>query len=595
MALVHFWTSLRCPVRGTRRLYLLFAIHALIAALYSVFEWRLIHAQTPAEYLARLQLQDLTSIGLLAPMVVIFVWAYFDTGRKWLAVAGVVLMEVSMTFNLGPVPRLVFLEVTAVRQVPTFGGATYAVADGVHNPWNALCYLGVVLMLLYVLDASVAVWKRGETRRAIVVGGSVVFFYISGGIHSALVDAGVVQTPYLLTFHWLFILAAMAWELSNDQLRVLNLSEELRTSRERMRLAAQATDLGIWEWDIGRGRIWVNEQGRRRVGLGTTDTMDMQRFFETVHPDDRQRTKQALQKSVEEKSDLHIEFRLLATDGQIRWMSTRGQIECDTKGIPHLMRGVSIDITRNKVADAEFRQVRNELAHYNRNAALNEIAASLAHEINQPLGAILNNATAARMLNSKADHTPRAVAAILEDIEQDARRASQIVRNVRSMAGREEMTCEPLDVNDVIESFFDMMGKNMSENGVALELDLRADLPLVNGNRVGLQQVLMNLTSNALEAMRSAPSRTIKVSTATYSHQEVLISVNDTGSGLHPEQINRLFEPFFTTKTEGLGIGLRICRTIIEEFEGKIWAESHPGCGATFNFTMNNVESLSND
>lgn len=157
IALVYLWTGLRGTSSKT---HLLLSLHTLVAAVYSVLEFRLIQAQTPSEYLSRLQLQDLSSAGLLAPIMVIYVWVYFGTGRKWLAILGIVMMEVAMTLNLGSVPKLVFLEVTSVRQVPTFGGATYAVAEGVRNPWNALCYLAVLLMLSFVVDASVGAWRR---------------------------------------------------------------------------------------------------------------------------------------------------------------------------------------------------------------------------------------------------------------------------------------------------------------------------------------------------------------------------------------------------------------------------------------------------
>ena len=166
-------------------------------------------------------------------------------------------MAVSLIPDFLPVPKLVFLQLTGIRTLPSFGGGTFPFAEGQRNPWNAVFYLGVFLLLVFVADASLRLWRRGARRRAAVVGGTIVFFILFAGVHSALVDAGIVRMPYLFSFAYLAIIAAMAIELSDDTLRAAQLSEDLRESEQRMSVAVEGANFGIWIRDLRNGTIWA--------------------------------------------------------------------------------------------------------------------------------------------------------------------------------------------------------------------------------------------------------------------------------------------------------------------------------------------------
>jgi PAS domain S-box-containing protein len=245
------------------------------------------------------------------------------------------------------------------------------------------------------------------------------------------------------------------------------------------------------------------------------------------------------------------------------------------------------DITKSQQDEEERAQLRLERTHLARVLAVDEISTTLAHEINQPLGAILNNAEAARILLAQGAGKARGVPEIVEDIIQDAKRAGDIIRKVRRVIKKSESRFERLPVNSLIDEILEFLHNNLALNNVTLRRGLAPDLADVAGDRVHLQQVLLNLVTNALDAMKDVPSRILTVRSAMEGPERVTVSVGDSGPGFDEAHRESLFQPFFTTKPGGLGLGLSICRSIIEEHGGRIWANSEPGGGATFSFSLN--------
>jgi len=244
------------------------------------------------------------------------------------------------------------------------------------------------------------------------------------------------------------------------------------------------------------------------------------------------------------------------------------------------------DITESQKTASERNQLRNELAHLSRVMTMSELSATLAHEINQPLGAIQNNAAAAKNLISmfKEDHAE--FDEILTDIVTDAMRASQIIRTARGIVRKEEAKFEQLNLNVLIEEVVELYRNAFNMENTSISLDLHPDIAPVKGNRVRLQQVLMNLVSNASEAMRESPSKRLRILSNTQSTDLIVASVSDSGKGIDKTMKGKIFQSFFTTKKGGLGVGLRICQSIIEEHGGRIWVENNPAGGATFSFSL---------
>ena len=244
------------------------------------------------------------------------------------------------------------------------------------------------------------------------------------------------------------------------------------------------------------------------------------------------------------------------------------------------------DISKSKEDENERIQLRNELTHLSRVMTMNELSTSLAHEINQPLGAILNNAEAAQLLISRMKDAHDDISEILADIIQDTKRAGDVIRKIRGIVKKSEAFFEPLSMNDLIEDVARLFHNYNRMHDVSLLLELQPDLAQVRGDRVHLQQVLVNIMTNAVEAIRGCPSKTLTIRSCMTVRDMLTVSVTDSGTGIVAEQKDRLFEAFYTTKKDGLGMGLRICRSIIEEHGGRIWAENSPAGGATFSFSL---------
>jgi C4-dicarboxylate-specific signal transduction histidine kinase len=269
-------------------------------------------------------------------------------------------------------------------------------------------------------------------------------------------------------------------------------------------------------------------------------------------------------------------------------MATRGSVRFDANGKPVRVLGISIDITAQKQAELETKQRQDDLSHLSRVALMGEMSASIAHEINQPLGAILSNAEAAELLLESETPPLDEIRKILADIRNDNLRASEIIRHLRLLARKRTMQIEPLDLNDVAAEVARIMEKEALRRNVSLRSEFTAGAATVFGDRVHLQQVLINLILNGMEAMADMPEseRRLFVRTAANGDRRVEISVTDCGEGIAPEKLPRLFDSFFTTKESGMGLGLAIARSIIDAHQGRIFAENNPDGGATFRFDL---------
>ncbi len=243
---------------------------------------------------------------------------------------------------------------------------------------------------------------------------------------------------------------------------------------------------------------------------------------------------------------------------------------------------------RRSFAEAESRRRLLEVAHLNRTATVSAMSASITHEINQPLGAILSNAEAAEQL-LKSDRFDRAeLAAILADIRRDDQRAAEIIKSMRGLLRRSEIASREFDLNDCVRDALAIIGPEARSRRVALTADQEGAALPVRADPVHLQQVVLNLAVNGMDAMQNGPpdARAMDIRTARTKNSEVMVTVSDTGIGIPQDRLEGIFEPFYTTKAQGTGLGLSIAHTIVKTYGGKIWAENRPGGGAVFRFTL---------
>jgi C4-dicarboxylate-specific signal transduction histidine kinase len=248
-----------------------------------------------------------------------------------------------------------------------------------------------------------------------------------------------------------------------------------------------------------------------------------------------------------------------------------------------------VDVTERKQAETELHRNREELAHVTRIATMGELAASLAHELNQPLTAILSNAQAAQRFLSAEPFDLGEVRDILRDIVQDNNRAGEVIHRMRALVKKEEREFAPLDLSSVISDVMLLLRSDAILRNSHISLEFPDKLPLVRGDKVQVQQVMLNLLLNAFDAIKNCPAteRQVSVRVAPNGAQTVVVCVRDQGRGLPSDQLEKIFQPFYTTKREGLGMGLSISRSIIEAHGGHLWAENNAdGRGASFYFTV---------
>ena len=830
LALVHLlvWWH-----RREARANLLFAVTAVATAVFAGFELWMMRAETPVAFGTAVRWGH-APIWVVFVSLVGFVRLYLRAGRLWLAWAACGLRTLSLILNFVFTPNLNYREITALRHV-SFLGETVVVAEGVPNPWMLIGQLSLLLLVIFVADAAVTVWQRGDRRQAVVLGGSIVFFVVAGSGQAILSLWGIIHAPITASLFFMAIVAAMGYELSQDVFRASRLSKDLRDSEERMSLAADAANLGMWVWDVARDEIWMTDKGRALFGFPPETRVDYAALILRVHPEDRAARAAAIRRALETKGEYAIEYRVLLPDGTLRWIGTRGHcmnvrdpkafgslasrrispcrsrcrtrcgkarlvfapwptlapvmiwmsgtdklctffnkgwldftgrrleqelgngwaegvhredfercfevyvnsfdarqpftmeyrlrrsdgeyrwvldngaprfasdgtflgyigsciditerkqaqdrfrlvVEASPNGIvlvnaqghivlvntcveklfgygreeligqgievlvPERFRGeppthragfhavlaaravgvglelfarrkdgtefpveigsspiqspegmlvlsVIVDISPRKQAEAEARRHREEIAHLSRVAIMGEMAGSLAHELNQPLTGIVNNGSAGRRFIAKGRADLPKLDGLFEAIVADGRRAGEIIRGIRGMVRKGEEVRGPVNLNDVIASVLRFVHSDALGHHCALVTEAGPELPLVEGDQVQLQQVLLNLVVNAFEAMRETPAaeRRVIIRSERESEGRVRVSVRDFGTGLPAEEPARIFERFFSTKREGMGMGLAIARSIIASHGGELAAANAHGGGACVYFSL---------
>lgn len=362
----------------------------------------------------------------------------------------------------------------------------------------------------------------------------------------------------------------------------------LRESEARMNLAAEAVNLGLWVWDVRQDDIWATVKCRALFGFTPDEPVTFADFAARVHPDDRPEMEQAARQALELKATYEAEYRACLPAGGTRWISARGVATGTGAGPATRLLGVCLDLTEKKQADLKIQRQHAELAHVSRVSIMGELSASMAHELNQPLTAILTNAQAAQRFIAGGQADVNEFREILKDIVYDTTRARDVIRHLRALVKRSEPAFTRLDAGDTIREVVGFLHGDIVARNVHVSLELTPDLPAIHGDRIQMQQILINLLLNAFDALNGNPvaDRLVTVVTMMESPQFIRVTVRDRGVGIPPHKIDSIFEPFFTTKPEGMGMGLSVTRSIVEAHGGRIWAENNVEGGAAFHFTL---------
>src|SRR6266403_870796 len=360
----------------------------------------------------------------------------------------------------------------------------------------------------------------------------------------------------------------------------------LRGREQRMSLAAESANLAFWTINFERKESWMSDKGRAIFNFAPDEALSRELFLSRVHPEDRVAVDEAIERARASSETFEFEYRLLRPDGQTRWLISRGRYLRNDRDRVNELIGVAIDLTAQGQANLQLRLQREELAHLSRVALMGELTASLAHELNQPLTAIASNAAAGRRFLALGSPEPEMFDELLADVASDARRAGDIIHGIHHFVRKSESVRRAVNLNEIIREVLRLLHSDLLGRATAVETQLASNLPPVDANSVQLQQILLNLLMNSLEAMQLTPAEKRRILISTKCEADsVVTSVRDYGGGLPKDNPDKIFTHFYSTKPTGMGMGLTIVRSIVESHGGELAAENADD-GARFSFRL---------
>jgi two-component system, LuxR family, sensor kinase FixL len=557
---------------------LLFALTAVAAAVFAGCELWMMRAETPGAFGMAVRWAHVPASVLIVSLVG-FVRLYLRAGRLWLAwtVCGVRTLSLILDFVF--TPNLNYREINALRHISYLGEIIVAPV-GVPSPWMLISQLGLLLLVVFVADASIVVWRRGDRRQALSVGGSIVLFVVAATVQLILTLWGIIHAPITVSLFFMGIVATMGYELSRDVLRAARLSDDLRESQERMALATHAGNLGIWVRDLVRNEVWATDKWRELLGFAKSERIDLNSFIRKLHPEDREAVCQTLTKALSDVGGYETEYRVVLPDGQTRWIASRGRVEFNGAGKPVLMRGAALDITtRKKVEEELFRGRKLE--------SLGVLAGGIAHDFNNFLTIIAGNIALAKMHLKPADP----VCDILEQAAVASNRATSLALQLLTFGKGGAPVRRPSPLDGVLKDAVDLARAGAP---VTIDLVIAGDLWPAEIDIEQISQALYNILLNARQAMPEGGIIEVRAENVVFDADPlslrnggyVMISVRDHGCGIEADVLPRIFDPYFTTKQSGSGLGLATVHAIIAKHEGHITVHSILGAETTFSIYL---------
>ena len=553
------------------------------AAVLAILELRLILTDAPGRYVDLLRSTEFTT-SLLIVFMSWFAYHHFGTARRWLTVTISIVLGVYMAMQLA-LPSEIYGEEISLRPILTYWGETFYRPTGVASIWQYLGDVANLLFAIYVLDAALGLWRAGKKRRASVIGGAMILFTLSAAILEPLADAGVFRFPYLISFAFLAVIAAMTYELAGEVVKASQYSRELATGELRWHSLLNNLSLLIVELDLAGDIRYVNNYGLSRLGY-SNDTLIGKSWLDTaVPPQNREEYRQL--------NDTRLEIRrffgrILAhanTERLMRWSFVTLR---NDQGQAAGLLGIGEDVTESSATEQRLIKMKDELTFDSRVSMMGELSASIAHEINQPLTAIVSDAEAAQRFLQKDPPDLEEVTEIVRDIAEHGVRCDDIIQNVRKLMRKEPIQRKATSIVSLVGDVMKMVQHEATTRNIRVTLDHDHYSPMVIVDHVQLQQVILNLLMNAFQAITASDGtlREVRISVEQDTEGKVSVAVSDSGPGIPPDVQYKIFDPFYTTKKQGMGMGLALCRTIIESHGGSIEARNMTAGGASFQFTI---------
>ena len=569
---------------------LAFSVAATSVAACAGFELAMMLSTTPEQLNMDLRLASIAIFGMHAGLVA-YVCLDFKCGNCWLAGSSIALRFLSVILAFTTGGSDVYREITRLGSLEFLGQSVTVVTGALRNPWVHVNELSSLLWIAFLIEASVRLWRRGgaeNRRRAGVVGGSMILFLVFAAGLASLQDNQIVEIPYFIAVSFLPMILVIAFELGRKLTQIAGLADDLRKSEAALSLAAESAGAGLWAIDSDGKCLWLTERARHLYGFSASELPDLDRIREIWHPDDRERLEKTLMESLTTGTEFQAEYRVSDGNGGARWISSRGRPFTGEDGEPDGLMGASVDISAQRQAAEEVLRHDRELAHMSRVSLVGELSGALVHDLGQPLGAVLANAETARLLLGVAEPDRDELHAILTDIQDDSVRAGQIIHGMRTFLKHQQIEFQPLDMVRLFAEVEKLANPDATLRRTTLTFECAPGLPQVHGHRVQMQQVILNLILNGLQAMEDCPpdEKILHVAAAFDGGGQLHVSVKDRGRGLPEDKLDQVFTPFLTTKTTGLGMGLAICRRIIHAHGGQIRIENNTGAGATAHITL---------
>jgi PAS domain S-box-containing protein len=367
------------------------------------------------------------------------------------------------------------------------------------------------------------------------------------------------------------------------------IEEELQMKKQSLAEAQRIAHLGNWDWNIVTNELYWSDEIYRIFGLTPQEFgATYEAFLNSVHPDDRPLVEHSVDAALHEDKAYSIDHRIVLPDGSERIVHEQAEVIRDDAGQAIQMSGTVQDITERKKTEDDRRRLREELTHVSRITTIGTLSGAMAHEINQPLTAIMSNAQSALRFLDGEKLNLQELRETLTDIVDDTTRSSDIIHQLRDLMKKGDVEAVPLKIDETIKEVINLTHRDAEERKIAVRLDMCQDLPEVMGDKVQFQQVILNLVINGFDAMmyQDPNSRELVIRVEQDDKNCIHVAVKDTGMGIEEQKLEQIFEPFVSTKPEGMGLGLSINRYIIDAHNGHMWATNNLDHGATVHFTL---------
>ncbi len=566
---------------------LVLCVLGVATAALAYAELGMMHSATPVEFGEWLRWYQLPNfVGLIAQ--VLFVNYYLGTARQWLMWAIIFARSVVLVVNFSVHPNFNFSNIVSLRKVPLFGEQVSAIGVAVTREWQWLALASVILLMAYVIDAAAQAWLKGDTgsrRKALAITLGMAVPMLGTISYTQLVMHGFFQAPLSNMSWFVGTVVVMSYELGRDF--VLSSRARLELS-ENLRLILDSAAEGIYGIDLEGRCTFCNQACLRILGYDRDDALvgrDMHQLTRHRHADGT--VMSVAESRIREVLRTGLGFH--STD-EVLWNADGTSIPADLWCYPQLSGAKVVgavvgfgDNTQRKQAEDKASKLQDDLAHLNRVGMLSALSGALAHEINQPLAAVRLNVESALLLSRTQPSSAGELHSTLSAIQEDSRRAGDVLQRARTLLKKDATRFEEVGLNSTVSDVVKLIQSSATKRGIVIDSELAPEMQVVWGDRVQIQQVVLNLLMNACDAVQGNEKSARHVSLRTVVRRDcAVVEVKDWGAALSDEHLARIFEPFYTTKQGGMGLGLSICRAIVAAHGGTLDAIRNRDAGITF-------------